>query len=373
MSNLSGAPIISLTLVIPKAGDWRADVVLDDGALPTGPVTLTIGDLSLAGGVLRSDFDGASRPHAILAGALGWQNLVTSPISFNSAAGIRLATVLAELSRRSGQAIAQPTDRSIGDHFELGASRANEPVRYADALNDLVRAGFVQTWRVDPDGVTRFTPRTSTAVPPTTRTTILRNDSTLGLFTYGLDSPGALLPGNTIDGIPIGKLVVREHAGKLEADVYSDDRAKSPPPLRELMRRIFPDSPEKRPDTYVINSVNSDGTLDLAPPADAPHLPELKNVEQWTSGGIRYEPLQGREVIVLYRDHNKTRPIAFGFELDVAPFAGIARLGDTVTVLLPPATFSGTIGGSPATGMVVWATQTTGTIVTSSARTKAGP
>lgn len=48
-----------------------------------------------------------------------------------------------------------------------------------------------------------------------------------------------------------------------------------------------------------------------------------------------------------------------------------ARKGDTVTVLLPPAMFTGTIGGSPATGMVVWSPgQTTGTITTGSAKVR---
>jgi hypothetical protein len=50
--------------------------------------------------------------------------------------------------------------------------------------------------------------------------------------------------------------------------------------------------------------------------------------------------------------------------------AGAARVGDTVTVLLPPATFVGTIGGSPASGMVIWSGQTTGTITTGSAKVK---
>ncbi|WP_438020705.1 hypothetical protein WMF18_17225 [Sorangium sp. So ce315] len=50
---------------------------------------------------------------------------------------------------------------------------------------------------------------------------------------------------------------------------------------------------------------------------------------------------------------------------------GGARVSDTVTVLLPPATFVGTIGGSPASGMVIWSPgQTTGTITTGSAKVK---
>ncbi|XXX73875.1 hypothetical protein WMF30_40135 [Sorangium sp. So ce134] len=50
---------------------------------------------------------------------------------------------------------------------------------------------------------------------------------------------------------------------------------------------------------------------------------------------------------------------------------GAARVNDTVTVLLPPATFVGTINGLPASGMVIWSPgQTTGTITTGSAKVK---
>lgn len=51
--------------------------------------------------------------------------------------------------------------------------------------------------------------------------------------------------------------------------------------------------------------------------------------------------------------------------------AAAARVSDTVTVLLPPATFVGKIGGVDAVGMVVWSPgQTTGTITTGSAKVR---
>lgn len=367
MTTLGTSSAVSATLVLPKGGDWRADVLLDGGPLPTGATTLTVGDLVLSASVLRSDFDAASRPHAIVVGGIGWHNLITAPLAFGSTAGVRLSTVLAAISGAAKQTIVQPTDRTIGDHYQLSASRPNEPVRWSDALNDLVRLGFVPTWRVDPDGITRFTARTPTAVPTSVRATLMRHDSTIGLFTYGIDGPKSFLPGNIVEGKTTEKLVVRENAGKLEADVYSN----AAPSVRELLRRMFP--PGLQPDTYTVATVHTDGSMDLSPPADARHLPEIKNCDPWT-GGIRHDPLPGTEVMVLYRGANRTRPIAFAVHLDTSPFAGVARGGDQVTVLLPPAVFTGQINGLPATGMVTWATgQTLGSITTFSARTKAGP
>ncbi|XXY23363.1 hypothetical protein WME88_27505 [Sorangium sp. So ce216] len=50
---------------------------------------------------------------------------------------------------------------------------------------------------------------------------------------------------------------------------------------------------------------------------------------------------------------------------------GAARISDTVTTLLPPATFVGTINGLPASGMVIWSPgQTTGSITTGSGKVK---
>lgn len=139
------------------------------------------------------------------------------------------------------------------------------------------------------------------------------------------------------------------------------------------------------PRTYVVAGVASDGRVELVPPPDARHLPELK-VEQWSVGVTR--PKAGDEVVVAFRDANPSRPVVIGWgfgstpatitvdadsvELGEGATEGVARLGDTVAVMLPPAVFTGTVGGLPASGMVVYAPpQTTGTITTSSAKVKA--
>lgn len=325
----------------------------------------------MACSVLRSDFDAAGRPHAVVVGGLGWHGLVTKPLSFSSSGGIRLSTVLSACAQGAGQAIAQPTDHTIGDHYELAASKTGEPIRWSDALNDLMRAGIVPTWRVDPDGVTRFSARTATAV--TARATLMRRDSALGLSTYGLDAPAGFLPGNTVDGVPIGKLVVREHAHKLEADVYSANTAKAPPTIREMLRRIMPDSPEHRASTYNVAAVHADGTLDLSP--NLPNLPEIKNCEQWTVGGIKYTPAIGTSVVVLYRDSNKTSPIAFAFELANATFAPVAAVGDQVQVFFPPTMpITGLINGvTPFTGVLTVPGPGLGTVQTGSSKVGRAP
>lgn len=139
------------------------------------------------------------------------------------------------------------------------------------------------------------------------------------------------------------------------------------------------------PRTYVVSSVAADGRLELVPPPDAQHLPELK-VQQWSVGTTR--PKAGDEVIIAFRDANPARPVVVGWEFASTPSKltidadtvdlgegateGVARLGDTVAVMLPPAVFTGTVNGLPASGMVVYTPpQTTGTITTSSVKVRA--
>jgi hypothetical protein len=371
LSTLGSVHVLESTITIPEWGAWQVDCSLEGGTPPTGDLVLKTGSAVFKGRTLRSGFDGPDRPRVVIVGALGWQGSITAPLSFQSDAGVRLSTVLSAIARGAGQEIVQPTDVTIGNYYELVASRPGEIVRWADALDDLVRSGYVQPWRVDPDGVTLFGSRTPKEVAA--RATVLKQNAGVGITKYGIDDPIDFLPGNTIGGVKIARVVLREKSSKFEADVSTTEPA-APPSIRDQVRRMVRSEMENHVRTYIVAAVGSDGRVDLVPPPDSPHIPEMKHVEPWTLGGTKYEATPGEEMTVLFRDDRKTRPIVIGTKLGEGPFAGIARLGDTVVVMLPPATFSGTIAGSPASGMVVWAPgQTTGTITTASAKTKAGP
>jgi hypothetical protein len=223
---------------------------------------------------------------------------------------VKLSTVLSALAKGSGEPIEQPKDQPLDQHYELIASRPHAIVRWADALNDLVQSGYVTSWRVDPDGVTRFGERTPSAV--TGRATLMRKDGGIGLLVYGLDDPLGFLPNNTIEGLAISRLSLHLRGGKFEAHVYQSE-ALSSPTLRETIRRIAQDKFDQLLRTYVVASTEADGRLNLTPPTDAPHLPELGRVEQWTMGGAKCFAKPGSEVLVLFRDRKGTRPVAVAF------------------------------------------------------------
>ncbi len=194
---------------------------LAGGALPVlgETVPLVIADLALTGYVLQSAYDQPDRPRAIIVGGNGWDRPVAAPMSYQSSIGVRLASVLRDLSRFSGETLVLPADRAIGQAFAFPASTARTVRRYRDVLSALVTFGYVDPWRVDPDGVTRFGARVGVEV--TARATDMGSESNVQLTTYGVDSPAAFLPGNVVAGTVIQRLTVRETAGSLTVGVWA--------------------------------------------------------------------------------------------------------------------------------------------------------
>jgi hypothetical protein len=331
MSTLGGVHLIEHQLRWSRYGSWYVEGIATEGDLLSGVVEYSVGSLTMRGTVKRSDFDSPDRPHSIVWGGLGWHSAVTKPISLQSDSGIRLSTVLTILATGAGEPIEQPSDVTIGNYYECTASRPAEPVHFADALNDLVRSGFCPPWRVDADGVTRFGPRTPIEV--TDRATHITSDRGAGAVIYGIDDPVQFAPGNTINGQPIERVVIRELKGKLTAKVFG---AEAVPPLPELVRRMVRSELLERVRTYVVQTCHADGRCDLSPPVDAPHLPELRNVEQWCLGNAVNRAKPGDEAIVVYTDIAHTRPKIVGFKLGPGPFAKAATVGSPVSVFFPP-------------------------------------
>ena len=139
--------------------------------------------------------------------------------------------------------------------------------------------------------------------------------------------------------------------------------------VKKIISEAFPQLIFGYPRTYLVQSQNSDGSLNLAPPPGANYLPPLASVQQWSLGGATVSPSPGSSVCVMFRDADPSRPIVAHFDATTpsgvtfgqysggspAP-VGTARNGDTVTNICPPGQyigqFVGTISGSPATGAV---------------------
>ena len=223
MSGIGKEKIRRAELHYPRHGTAWARIETVQNAVPAGPTTLTLGDLSLVGTVLAGP-SGDNAPSSwvgIFVQGAGWDTALPSTRPpYQNDAGVRLKSLLTDLAIDCGNLpIVLPVDAAVGAHWcrsLRGADRKQRTGR--DELNLLVRRGYLPAWWVDPLGVTRFTPRTSGPVVATAR--VLNRDRTVGKRVLGLESPVAFVPGGTFESATIERVVVREEDGELTLETW---------------------------------------------------------------------------------------------------------------------------------------------------------
>jgi len=221
VSALGTQRIAKHTTTIPPSGGFYFDGILETGGLPAigARLTLTIADLALVGTVVRAGFDVPDQPHVIVRGGAGWGTVLTRA-SYQSAQGVRLSTVLRGLIAIAKEPIDDPPDAIIGNAYSWPASTAMGPVRCGNVLADLVRRGSLSAWRVAPSGRTRFD--AWPALPASdTFCRIVDRDLSVGVRFLGLaDRAAAFLPGATVEGVTIRRVIFRETSSDLRAEAW---------------------------------------------------------------------------------------------------------------------------------------------------------
>lgn len=222
-SKLGSVPLTTLTCHVPGSGAWWATCTLPKGTeLPAlGATTLTIGsDLTLAGSVVVSEEEAPSVARVVLHGGPGWWLPLTRAESWQSDGGVRLKTVLVALALAADESLVLPADGSLGRAYGWPKWGPAAPSVGSMVLDDLVRRGAVPTWRVSPEGPTRFDAWPSTGAADS-KGRVLRREMTTGLRLVGLDNAAkAFLPGATLEGRPIARDVFRETAGELRVEAW---------------------------------------------------------------------------------------------------------------------------------------------------------
>ena len=218
MSLLGGRRVTDLECHLPPTGGWICSGHLDSGGMPSGVVTIVIGDLSLTGLVLagRGGIDSPDRPAFILEGGSGWRTLLPAPGgAYASPGGVRLSTVLGDLGALCGEAYDAPAEVKLGPSYGWTAGARGRAV-----LADLVARGALPTWRAATTGRATFSPwPTLPAADAHGRITDRR--LAVGGREVALDTAvAAWLPGATVQGITIARTVLRERASELRAEVY---------------------------------------------------------------------------------------------------------------------------------------------------------
>lgn len=159
-ASLGTEPITDVTLWVPHAGPWIAEVVLSTAESPSGSVQLRLGDLVLTGTVdaTAAGMWGERGRCRVVGGAGGW-GLVLPPKAWHNDAGVRALEVAQAAQREAGETLG---------NFDPGAERLGvnyvRPVAHASRSLEDAAGGAV--WWVDYTGITHVGTRTVTDAVP---------------------------------------------------------------------------------------------------------------------------------------------------------------------------------------------------------------
>lgn len=198
IATVNGFAAIALSVHVPGAGPWWADVTLDGAPELTGQVTIAIGALELSGTVDpgHNGTHALQRRMRVVAGAGGWGTMLRAR-HYHNDAQIRARTVAEDAAREAGETLGDfaPATERIGIDYVRQAGAASR------VLEDVIGGA---PWWVGYDGVTRVGARsTSSAAPsayeviehvPDERVVVLAVDDlrAVGIgsvLTRGLDEP----------------------------------------------------------------------------------------------------------------------------------------------------------------------------------------
>jgi hypothetical protein len=385
VATVAGARARKVSLRVPNKGVWVAEVELENDQPLSGRVEVVVGGLRASGTVDPSDtgtFGGVTRAR-IVAGAGRWGDDVAAK-SYQNDLGVKASQVAQEAAAAVGETLGVfvPRAARLGKHFAREA---------AAAVVALELASGGAAWWVDYTGTTQVGTRAAGAADPRDYE-VLAYDPDGRVVTLAVDRPEALAVGQTLaknlpETLTIAELAITASPEDLTVTAWCGAGEGA---LQRAMRAVVSQMISGRlPGLYRYRIVSAVGDrVDLQAVRKAAGVPDLLKVSMWPGvAGSHATLAPSAEVLVQFLEGDPSQPVVTAFagkdgagfvplllELGGAggPFA--ARVGDPVQVTLPPAAFSGTIGGSPATGTVTWVPPAVanGTIVGGSTKVRIG-
>lgn len=384
-ATLAGHTVTTARVHTPAVGAWWADVALDVEATLSGVVELVLADLSLVGKVVSGGpSQGASRYR--IAGGAGWAREGAAK-AYGNDAGVKLRTVLEDAASEAGETLdldTVPAGSAVGLAF----------VRPEGPLARVLELVAPRGWHVGEDGVTRLGLRTGAEIAvPATRTAV---DLARGTVELATESIASLLPGVVVDGIEAVDVHHELGGSRLRTTLWGTGVSTESRRLaaqRRLLSLLLPDYRFRG--VHEFRVVSQEGErLNLHPVRTSSGMPSLRRVRVRPGiPGASAQVTLGALVLVTFIDGSPTRPAVVALEdADGAAFQpielnldattainlagdtrGVARVGDPVQLLFPPAMpVTGTVGGSPFVGTITVAQPGVGVIQAGSGKVRAG-
>lgn len=391
-ASVNGQRVTRLVLIVAQNGPWIADVDFEGDPEPQSAATIQIGDHFTALGTFVKRSDGTfalQRRSRIVGGKNGWPQTV-APKQYHSEGGVRAQMVAEDAALAVGETIGSflPVTERLGRDYVRTESAASI------ALTDA--AGSGTSWWVDYAGVTHVGPRPAAALPAGSYT-LLAHDPRDQTATLAMDDPGQMAIGGIITDerlqspLTVRSFEIQVQANEIRVFCYCGGPDHGLGRLAALVTALVQRATVNRIfGAYRYRVVRMVGQrVELQAIRAAAGLPHLLPLSLWPGvPGAFPELTPGAEVLVSFIEGDPTQPIVTSFvgadgpgfvavSLTLGGIAGApaARLGDSVEVTLPPASFQGTVGGSPATGTVTWTPpqKAFGTITSGSSKVKVSP
>ncbi len=385
-ASVNGLPVVGGSLLVPLVGAWTADLVLAGQDVVAGPCTVVIGNLTLQGAVYRTAVYGGQTRARLVGGAGGWRKPVPAQ-GYGNPAGVALSTVLGDVAAATGETILVAVDTSIGNAFARVAFASSVA---SDVLWQLLALGFIPSWRVAPDGVTRTDAWPATPVQTPFTPTDARPDE--GTIQIATEDYASWLPGCTFSSPLLDTTYTSAGVEYRWGDdgtmrfvvLVGTDGDRIVGPLQRIIASAV--SPARFFGRYAYTISNpTPTTIDGSPVDTSLGLPELQNVPLVGSSLASYTPPDGGQARIMFVDGKATQPEcvwtqadpnAGPTEITIGPQGsgpnGIARVSDSVVVMFPPLMqIAGVLGAAPFVGVLTITTPAIGAIQTGSSVVKA--
>ncbi len=363
---LNGLPVERAVIHEPQKGPWFADIDLVKDLAPSGRATLKVGTVTFIGTIdpTASGNFGERGKVRLVAGGNGWNKLV-SRRDYNSDAGVRASVVASEVASDCGETIGtfQPQRAKIGNHYARAAGPAGR------VLEDVI--GSVP-WYVDRTGTTHVGARSASPVASGAVTGIQSYDARHKQLQLKVDDLALVLVGQTVstplapETLTISALETRitPEAIQLTAWCGGEQRSEVADLLSAIARRATQTHLWGVYEYRVVDMVGDRARLQATDASVG--LPDLSFIEQWPGiAGAHVTLSPSSIVLVSFVNGSPTRPVITHWrdgraesptQIEIGKInpAAVARQTDPVESIMPPAIFSGTIGGVPASGVLTF-------------------
>jgi len=115
-ANISGQRIVSCSLTIPYWGTWVADLLVALDTTLASQVTLTLGDATFVGNIVRQGPYGGALNARVVGGFGGWAATIPAQ-SYGSSGGVMTSMVLNDAAALVGEKVVLYSDSNLGSFF----------------------------------------------------------------------------------------------------------------------------------------------------------------------------------------------------------------------------------------------------------------